>query len=247
LKGEVKEPFVFRKSIDYRVLEEIRLIKAQINAQARKGLLNKINVKTGEGGIREVEFMVQAMVLLFGGKFPFLRESNTIRALWKLHQKGVFSMEEVEFLESAYVFLRKLEHRIQIKNCVQNHAFSPQEVPLLAKLMDMDVEEFQRKFQEYTKRISQMFYNMLPAQEEKELDPLMAYLLEGDQESGKELLASLGFKNPTRAFNILLNYVQGSLGISLILGGEKTVLRTSSSDGEDDGKHAGPRRNPKQL
>jgi glutamate-ammonia-ligase adenylyltransferase len=44
---EVKEPFVFRKSIDYRVLEEIRLIKAQINAQAKKGLLNKINVKTG--------------------------------------------------------------------------------------------------------------------------------------------------------------------------------------------------------
>jgi glutamate-ammonia-ligase adenylyltransferase len=212
---EVKEPFVFRKSIDYRVLEEIRLIKAQINAQAKKGLLNKINVKTGEGGIREVEFMVQAMVLLFGGKFPFLRESNTIRALWKLHQKGIFSMEEVEFLESAYVFLRKLEHRIQMKNCTQNHAFSPQEVPLLAKLMDMDVEEFQRRFQEYTKRISQMFYNMLPAQEEKELDPLMAYLLEGDQESGKELLASLGFKNPTRAFNILLNYVQGSLGVSL--------------------------------
>jgi len=212
---EVKEPFVFRKSIDYRVLEEIRLIKAQINAQAKKGLLNKINVKTGEGGIREVEFMVQAMVLLFGGKFPFLREGNTIRALWKLHQKGVFSMEEVEFLESAYVFLRKLEHRIQMKNCVQNHAFSPQEVPLLAKLMDMDVEEFQRRFQEYTKRISQMFYNMVPTQEEKELDPIMAYLLEGDQESGKELLASLGFKNPTRAFNILLNYVQGSLGIRL--------------------------------
>ncbi|WP_299199456.1 glutamine-synthetase adenylyltransferase [Thermocrinis sp.] len=212
---KVKEPFVFRKSIDYRVLEEIRLIKAQINAQAKKGLLNKINVKTGEGGIREVEFMVQAMVLLFGGKFPFLRESNTIRALWKLHQKGVFSMEEVEFLESAYVFLRKLEHRIQMKNCVQNHAFSPQEAPLLAKLMDMEVEEFQRRFQEYTKRISQMFYNLLPAQEEKELDPLMAYLLEGDQESGKELLASLGFKNPTRAFNILLNYVQGSLGVSL--------------------------------
>jgi glutamate-ammonia-ligase adenylyltransferase len=130
---EVKEPFVFRKSIDYRVLEEIRLIKAQINAQAKKGLLNKINVKTGEGGIREVEFMVQAMVLLFGGKFPFLRESNTIRALWKLHQKGVFSMEEVEFLESAYVFLRKLEHRIQMKNCVQNHAFSPQEVTSLSQ------------------------------------------------------------------------------------------------------------------
>jgi len=214
---EVKEPFVFRKSTDYRVLEEIRLIKAQINAQAKKGLLNKINVKTGEGGIREVEFMVQAMVLLFGGKFPFLREGNTIRALWKLHQKGVFSMEEVEFLESAYVLLRKLEHRIQMKNCTQNHAFSPQEVPLLAKLMDMDVEEFQRRFQEYTKRISQMFYNMLPAQEEKELDPITASLLEGDQESGKELLASLGFKNPTRAFNILLNYVQGSLGVSLSL------------------------------
>jgi glutamate-ammonia-ligase adenylyltransferase len=60
-----------------------------------------------------------------------------------------------------------------------------------------------------------MFYNMLPTQEEKELDPIMVYLLEGDQESGKELLASLGFKNPTRAFNILLNYVQGSLGVSL--------------------------------
>ncbi len=212
---EVKEPFVFRKSIDYRVLEEIRLIKAQINAQAKKGFLNKINVKTGEGGIREVEFLVQSMVLLFGGKFPFLRESNTIRALWKLHQKGIFSIEEVEFLESAYVFLRKLEHRIQMKNCLQYHAFSPQDVPLLAKLMDMEVEEFKDRFQNYTKRVSQMFHNMLPTQEERELEPIMAVLLEGDHESGKELLSSLGFRNPSRAFSILLNYVQGNLGISL--------------------------------
>ncbi|WP_448588260.1 [protein-PII] uridylyltransferase family protein [Thermocrinis sp.] len=210
---EVREPFVFRKSVDYRVLEEIRLIKAQINAEAKKKLMGRTSVKTGEGGIRELEFMVQSMVILLGGKFPFLRESNTFKALWKLHQKGIFSDEEVKFLEEAYSFLRRLEHTIQLRNCVQSHSFGASEVPQIAKLVGMEEEDFLKRFREYTGRVSSMFYSMLPTQEEKELPPIMVALLNSDIESGKETLSSLGFKNPTRAFNILLNYVQG-MGLS---------------------------------
>jgi len=205
---QVRHPFVFRKSLDYRIIEEIRLIKAQINAQAKKKPANRVDVKTGEGGIRELEFMVQAMIILFGGKFSFLRESNTFRALWKLRQKGIFSDEDVKFLEGAYSFLRKLEHRIQLKNCIQTQSFGNSEIPHIAKLMDVREEEFLSKFNNYRAKISQMFYGMLPTQESEDLEPIMAVLLNGDYEGGKEILSSMGFKNPTRAFNILSSYVE---------------------------------------
>ncbi len=212
---EIRQPFVFRKYIDYRVIEEIRLIKAQINAQAKSKLTNRTNVKTGEGGIREIEFMVQAMVILLGGKYPFLRESNTFKALWKLNQKGVFSDEEVKFLEEAYTFLRRLEHTIQLRNCLQTQSFSDSEVPQISKLMGLEEEEFISKFRDYTRRVSSMFYSMLPTQEKEELDPIMVALLNSDADAGREILSSLGFKNPTRAFSILLNYIQGNVGIRL--------------------------------
>jgi len=212
---EVRQPFVFRKYVDYRVLEEIRLIKAQINAQAKSKPMNRTNVKTGEGGIREVEFMVQAMVILLGGKYPFLRESNTFRALWRLNQKGVFSDEEVKSLEEAYTFLRKLEHTIQLRNCLQTQSFSESEATQIAKLMGLEEREFISKFKAHTQRVSRMFYGMLPTQGEEELEPIMATLLDGDADTGRGILSSLGFKNPTRAFNILLNYIQGTVGIRL--------------------------------
>ncbi|SHK22403.1 glutamine-synthetase adenylyltransferase [Thermocrinis minervae] len=212
---EVKNPFVFRKSIDYKVIEEIKLLKAQILAQSKKRVLNKVDVKTGEGGIREVEFAVQALVLLLGGKNPFLRESNTFRAIWKLNQKGIFSNEQTVILEKAYEFLRRLEHTIQMFRCTQTHSFSPNDVDALAFLMGLSREEFERTFRYYTSEVSKVFEGIMPEERPKELDPIQQAILTEDENLAREVLSAYGFKNPLRAYSILVSYIHGKEGVIL--------------------------------
>ncbi|MCS7307098.1 MAG: glutamine-synthetase adenylyltransferase [Aquificaceae bacterium] len=212
---DVKEPFVFRKYVDYRIIEEIRLIKAQIVSEAKKRLISKHNVKTGEGGIRELEFTVQSLVLLLGGKFPFLRESNTFRAIWKLNQKGVFSNEEALLLERAYEFLRRLEHKIQLYSCVPTQSFSEEDSKRFAMAMDMEERSFLESYKNFKKGVSTIFSGIVPSAEEKELHPLQRALLNQDIEEGKEVLRNYGFAEPIRAFNILSSYINGREGIKL--------------------------------
>ncbi|MCS6998081.1 MAG: glutamine-synthetase adenylyltransferase [Aquificaceae bacterium] len=222
---EVKEPFVFRKSVDYRIVEEIRLMKAQIAGEARKKLLSKHNLKTGEGGIREVEFTVQSLVLLLGGKFPFLRESNTFRAIWKLNQKGVFSNEEALFLERAYEFLRRLEHKVQVYSCVQTQSFSENDLPRLAKTMEMEEKELIEAFKRFTSGVKVIFSSIMPSKEEEELHPIQQALLKGDLEEAKDTLKGYGFRDPIRAFNVLSSYITGREGIKLSNQEKQAFLR----------------------
>ncbi|MEJ5338632.1 MAG: glutamine-synthetase adenylyltransferase [Aquificaceae bacterium] len=222
---EVKEPFVFKKSVDYRILEEIRLIKAQIASEAKKKLLGRNNIKTGEGGIREVEFAVQSLLLLLGGKFPFLRESNTFRAIWKLSQKGVFSGEEAIFLERAYEFLRRLEHKVQLYSCTQTQSFSEADFPRLAKAMGMKEQELRDSYEKFTKGVSLIFSQIMPSQVEEELHPIQRALLNSDLEEAREILNGYGFREPVRAFNILLSYISGREGIKLSTQEKETFIK----------------------
>jgi len=207
---EVKEPFVFKKSVDYRVIEEIQLIKAQISAQAKRQTESVINIKLCDGGIRELEFAVQSLVLLLGGKHPFLRESNTFKAIWRLNQKGIFSNQEAEFLASAYEFLRRLEHRLQIYRCLQTQKLTKGDTPTVAKMMGYIPEEFESKLKYYTQGVSKIFLSIIPSKEEKEFTPIQQAILSEDALHAKEILSKMGFKNPTRAFHILLSYVQSA-------------------------------------
>ncbi|MFN4013648.1 MAG: glutamine-synthetase adenylyltransferase [Aquificaceae bacterium] len=222
---EVKEPFVFRRSVDYRIIEEIRLMKAQISSEAKKRLLGKHNVKTGDGGIREVEFAVQSLVLLLGGRFPFLKESNTFRAIWKLNQKGIFSNEEALLLERAYEFLRRLEHSIQVYGCVPTQSFSDSDIGRLAKVLNMKEEEFIKAYKEYTRGVSLIFSGIMPSQEEEELHPIQRALLNEDVEEAKEILKALGFKEPVRAYNMLSSYITGREGIKLSTQEKQSFVR----------------------
>src|SRR5439155_10497120 len=70
--------------------------------------------KLGRGGIRELEFAVQALQLQHGGRDPWLRQGNTLLALHRLADKGFVEYEEYAALSKAYVFLRNLEHRLQL-------------------------------------------------------------------------------------------------------------------------------------
>ncbi|MBI5755742.1 MAG: bifunctional [glutamate--ammonia ligase]-adenylyl-L-tyrosine phosphorylase/[glutamate--ammonia-ligase] adenylyltransferase, partial [Nitrospirae bacterium] len=108
------QPFVYRKYLDFTSIDEIREMKGKIDKSIAVKGKDVRNVKLGYGGIREIEFFVQALQLLYGGKEPWIRERNTLRALHRLAQKGLISYDEEDSLSKAYQWLRRVEHMIQM-------------------------------------------------------------------------------------------------------------------------------------
>jgi glutamate-ammonia-ligase adenylyltransferase len=130
-------PFVYRQYLDFGALEEIRAMKERINLVVAQDKRARRNVKLGYGGIREVEFLVQGLQLLHGGKNPWVREANTLRALHRLVGQHLLADADYETLVRAYIFLRRLEHRLQILHDRQTHTLpdSPRELAILARRM----------------------------------------------------------------------------------------------------------------
>jgi glutamate-ammonia-ligase adenylyltransferase len=114
-------PFVFRKYMDFTSIEEIKEMKDRINRAAVRGRKAARDLKLGAGGIREIEFFVQAHQLIYGGKEPSLRLRGTVETLEALSRLRIVSEREREELAGSYVFLRRLEHRIQAHRERQTH------------------------------------------------------------------------------------------------------------------------------
>ena len=116
-------PFVWRKSIDFTAIEEIRRLTARIRS-AYKGPLEPgpgFDVKKGRGGIREIEFYAQTHQLIYGGRDPALRCRGTREALDALAQAGVIKAEDAQILGISYDRLRVIEHRLQMIDDRQTH------------------------------------------------------------------------------------------------------------------------------
>jgi len=112
------EPFVFPRSSGPRTLDEIRSLRQQfVDSTRHPGW----NVKLGQGGIRDVELVAQALQLLYAGKRPDLRERATLPALHKLGLAGLLTAQEVRTLSDAYHLWRAVEHRIQLEQGAQTH------------------------------------------------------------------------------------------------------------------------------
>jgi glutamate-ammonia-ligase adenylyltransferase len=118
-------PFVYRRHLDYGVMASIRDLHAQIQLEAEKRSSGRHgrsrDIKLGRGGIREIEFLAQMFQLMRGGTDPRFRIRPTLEALSLIRQCGSLPAQEVEDLESAYLFLRRLEHRIQVWDDQQTH------------------------------------------------------------------------------------------------------------------------------
>ena len=114
-------PFVYRRYLDYGALDGLREMKAAIAAEvARKELAD--DIKRGPGGIREIEFLVQALQLIRGGREPLLRERRLLPALQALVDAGHIAADTGVALAGAYRFLRRLENRLQMLRDAQTHA-----------------------------------------------------------------------------------------------------------------------------
>ena len=109
-------PFIWRKYFDYAAIADIHAMKRQIHAVRghERVVVPGHDVKLGRGGIREIEFFVQTQQLIFGGRRPQMRGSRTLDMLERLSADKWVSAEAVDDLAQAYVFLRRVEHRLQM-------------------------------------------------------------------------------------------------------------------------------------
>src|SRR5947208_566278 len=126
---------VYRPGLDARIVPAIRAMKGQIDRTLVEAGRTATNVKLGRGGIREVEFLVQALQLLYGGEDAWLRERNTLKATFRLTERGYLVPDLGRMLSEAYVHLRSVEHRLQILHEFQTHTLpaSPLELGRLAR------------------------------------------------------------------------------------------------------------------
>ncbi len=127
-------PWVYRRYLSRADISGIKALKRRIERQSGRVGLNTRDVKTGRGGIRDIEFVIQFLQLLNGADLPELRTGNTLDAIVQLERVGCLSDLERSILEGNYRFLRRIEHLLQIMFDLQTHALPgrPDELRKLA-------------------------------------------------------------------------------------------------------------------
>lgn len=134
------EPWIYRQYLSRADITGIRALKRRIEQRAEREGADRLDVKTGHGGIRDIEFVIQFLQLLNGGDLKELRTGNTLEAMDRLERAGCLNDRERSELEENYRFLRKIEHRLQIMFDLQTHAMPADEEELrkLAVRMGFD-------------------------------------------------------------------------------------------------------------
>jgi glutamate-ammonia-ligase adenylyltransferase len=197
------DPFVWRRSLDVTVVQEIQAMKARIDARA--GAEGHDDLKLGNGGIREAEFFVSALQLLHGGREEAraLRERAVLPALDRLLFAGVVPAKDRDELADAYLFLRRAEHRVQMLDGAQTHRLPPPgERRCLARSMGYATEvAFEAALAAHRERVARLFDGLLGAGTGAvPLDPDLALLADPEVERGRraEIAARRGLADPDR-------------------------------------------------
>ncbi len=210
------KPFVYRKYFDYGAIEEIKEMKQKIGQTLRRKQVRGYNVKLGAGGIREIEFLVQSLQLFYGGRIPWVRERNSLRALHRLCSRQLITYEDYSALSRAYLFLRNVEHKIQIENQLQTQTLptDPVKAGQLARRCGFASREtFRRELERHRDRVRDRFNQLLHGKEPTEMEEISPYqgVTRGvlEEKEAEQILTSAGFQNPRRALKNLRTLREG--------------------------------------
>jgi glutamate-ammonia-ligase adenylyltransferase len=210
---ETIQPFRYPRSINESVLREVVAMKERIENEVVKADELERNVKLGRGGIREIEFVVQALQLLRAGRQPFLQGAQTLPGLDKLVQYELLSADESRLLAEAYVFLREVEHRLQMEDNRQTHTIPADRraQERLARLMGfVTLDEFESARKAHTHNVRRNFDRLLKADAgEREAASPFPRQFDGTEAEWKKLLAEHAFKDVEKAFRVLREFVEG--------------------------------------
>ncbi len=156
-------PFVYRRYLDYGVVQSLREMKALVDEKARRDAA-KVDIKIGPGGIREIEFIVQMFQLIYGGRNANLRTGSTLESLQYLGELEMLSNENITHLKAAYLFLRKAENSLQLRDDQQTYILPSQvqEQAHYAYLMNAtDWDEVYTEYVRHTSNVNKVFQFLL--------------------------------------------------------------------------------------
>jgi glutamate-ammonia-ligase adenylyltransferase len=156
-------PFVFRRYLDFGAFASLREMKANIEAEVRRKRLAG-NIKLGRGGIREIEFFGQMFQLIRGGVNPALQDRRILTVLDTLAREGAIAAEVCRDLSGAYVFLRRVENRLQEAADQQTHDLPTEETArlrLAAAMGEASWEDLAHRIQRHTETVHRHFRGLL--------------------------------------------------------------------------------------
>ncbi len=186
------QPFIYPKSATPDFLDEIANIKRRIERDVVGPDKLERDVKLGRGGIREIEFVVQALQLIHGAHHAFLQEASMLKALRALRQLDLLPRDEVLTLDKSYRFLRRIEHRLQIEAEQQTHTV-PQEREALQRLAlslrFSSAEEFSAALKQSMRAVRPIFQRIIS--ETAAEPPKIGLQFFSDQKRAAKALADL--------------------------------------------------------
>jgi glutamate-ammonia-ligase adenylyltransferase len=214
--------FVYRSYLDFDTLRQLRAMKHQIEAELRTPDLIERNIKLGRGGIRELEFIVQALTLIYGGRDPRIRTEKTIEALKRLAEFGYLPAARAHHLAEAYLYLRNVEHKLQIVSGRQTHILPRDDAGMRQLAMrlqmgrsDKAVARLRAALDKNRKLVANQFRDTLVGGEEEPLPRISdaaraSWQAASDRVSAEQRLAALGFAHPKEGFANLEILARGS-------------------------------------
>ena len=189
------QPFIYPRSPTPDLLDEVAAIKRRIERDIVGYENIDRDVKLGAGGIREIEFVVQALQLLHGARHAFLQEASTLKVLPVLAELELIQREEARALETAYRFLRRVEHRLQVEAEQQTHTV-PENGEALERLAQSlgfsDKASFTNALQDHMQKVRTVFRRIIsapPAGAESSAESLHIFR---DEKAAAKSLADLG-------------------------------------------------------
>ncbi|MDO6825241.1 bifunctional [glutamate--ammonia ligase]-adenylyl-L-tyrosine phosphorylase/[glutamate--ammonia-ligase] adenylyltransferase [Marinobacter sp. 1_MG-2023] len=209
---ESLRPFVYRRYIDFSAFESLRSMKAMISREVRRqGLEN--NIKLGSGGIREIEFVVQAFQLIRGGRDRELQQRELLIILKELEALELLPSQVVNELRDAYVFLRDLEHALQGMEDKQTQLLPEDELSQARVALIMGFDDWQSCQQaliQHREKVATHFANIITTEEDEEgaqtsLDEgwFELWLAEADEVSDTQWLEQNGYEDPSGSLSLL--------------------------------------------
>jgi glutamate-ammonia-ligase adenylyltransferase len=214
-------PFIYRKYLDYNLIEDMMSMKKKIDASLARELEGEYNIKLGRGGIREIEFFIQALQLVYAGKESRLREKNSLKSLEILKNAKIISADDCKLLCDAYRFLRTVEHRIQVVQERQTHNLPKKddEYEALARrcgyLSPDGAERFRLELEKHRADVSFIYGNLFLSRDEKLKEDVPAEIYyffdrSADPDILKDMLAERRFRDVDTAYDHLLLLRDGS-------------------------------------
>ncbi|WP_416897218.1 MAG: bifunctional [glutamine synthetase] adenylyltransferase/[glutamine synthetase]-adenylyl-L-tyrosine phosphorylase [Minwuia sp.] len=209
------QPFIWRRSLDFAAIADIQSIKRQIHASKGHGRIAVAghDIKVGRGGIREIEFFAQTQQLIAGGRDPRLREPRTLDAIDALVETERVEPETGEELKTAYVFLRQIEHRLQMTDDVQTQKL-PTDGAALERLAHFSGFETTDAFAEaltgHMQKVAAHYADLFSEEPSLALDQGNLVFTGTDDDPGTvETLAGLGFESPSSVISTVKSWHSG--------------------------------------